>query len=77
LGRALPVTDRSSKEEEEEAAPARTVFQSADYVLNNEEEATGDPTGHRHLGDRPTCFRREEAEAVHRVKQEVIDLTSE
>jgi hypothetical protein len=39
-GRALasPVAD-SSDEKEEEVAPAHTILHSADYILNNEEEA--------------------------------------
>jgi hypothetical protein len=93
-GRALasPVAD-SSDEKEEEVAPAHTILHSADYILNNEEEATviqlDVVISESEAGAR---FRREEAEAVRavrayeaaqkeavvrRVKQEVVDLDSE
>jgi hypothetical protein len=72
---------------------ARIVLQSADYVLNDEEEAMAiQQVAVISKPEVRACFRREEAEvirvvrayevvqkeaAVRHVKQEVIDLDSE
>ncbi|KAK1679275.1 hypothetical protein QYE76_040123 [Lolium multiflorum] len=91
-GRTLaPPFDDSCEEEEE--APRRTIFNSRDYVLNDDEEVTAiQQVTVISEAEARARFLREEADAirqvhaykavrreatVHRVKNEVVDLDAE
>jgi hypothetical protein len=72
LGRALvpPVADSSDEDEEEEAAPARTILNSADHVLKDEEEsmAIQHVAAISEEAEARACFLHEEADAVRQAR---------